>query len=129
MTKKDPKAIPLPFPPSPAASANCAQEHAALKSSGEQWPALPFAGIQPLDRHLFECRQCPVCGSTVQRPVTLTRALELLFEDLLTVRPPRPTTARSASLLTHWVAETVQPALEASRSPTAKKETKHARSR
>lgn len=129
MTNNDNQGPLLQAPPSRAVSALCEHEHAALKASGEQWPALPFAGIYPLDRWLFDSRQCPACGSTILRAVTLTRALELLFEDLLTVSPPRPTAARSACLLTQWVAQYVQPALSEPQPPAASEDVEHAPAR
>lgn len=131
MTHRPPPCATLPASPTSPAHAPgvlCEHEHAALKSSDEQWPTLPFAGIQPLGRELFDSRHCPFCGSTVARVVTLTRALELLLEDLVTISPPRPSTARSASLLTQWVAQNVQPAL-GHLAPAASTDAQHARSR
>ena len=89
----------------------CEPEHAVVKASEEQWAALSFAGIHPLGEQLFECRHCPLCDSTLIRLVSLARALDLLFADLLTTSPPQHTTARSAMLLQQWVSQNVPPTL------------------
>lgn len=91
--------------------APCQPEHTAIKADEEQWAALSFAGIHPLGQQLFECRHCPSCDSTLIRLVSLARALDLLFDDLLTTSPPQQTTARSALLLQQWVSQNVPPTL------------------
>jgi hypothetical protein len=129
MTHPDTQGVTLSTSPLRAPRLLCAREHAALKASEENWAALSFAGIQPIDRQLFDSRHCPVCGSTVVRVVSLTCALELVFEDLLSLSPPRPSTARSAALLTQWVTQHVQPTLGQPLPPGASEEPPHARSR
>src|SRR5579871_1056201 len=86
-----------------AAAVRCESGHAALKENQEQWAAAVFAGIQPLDRALYESRHCPGCGSTVVRPISVCQALKALFDDLLSVSPPRQITVRSIVLLMQWM--------------------------
>ena len=64
--------------------------------------AAPFVGIQPLEYQLGECRQCPLCDSTVIRPVALGRALALVLDDLLSTYPPPQSAVQSALFLAQW---------------------------
>lgn len=80
----------------------CGPGHTELKGNEELWTAAPFGGIQPLGSDLGEGRHCPVCGSTVLRPVSLGRALALLIDELIERSPPSPIATRSAMALVDW---------------------------
>ena len=82
--------------------APCGPGHTELKGNEALWTAAPFGGIQPLGSALGEGRHCPVCGSTVLRPVSLGRALALLIDELLERSPPSPIATRSAMALVDW---------------------------
>lgn len=82
--------------------APCSSEHTELKENDELWTAAPFGGIQPLGCDLGEGRHCPVCGSTVLRPVSLGRALAMLMDELIERSPPSPIATRSAMALVDW---------------------------
>lgn len=83
----------------------CEHGHRSFMRSEERWAAATFAGIQPVGRSLWEGRQCPVCGSTVLRRVSLGRALALLLDALLAACPPQECAVRSAMLLSLWAEE------------------------
>ena len=89
----------------------CEPEHTRLKRSDELWAALPFAGIFPLGGLLYELRHCMRCQSTVQRPVSLAGALELLFAALLGPGRACVSVEQSAALLQNWVAQNLPPDL------------------
>lgn len=82
--------------------APCDPGHIELKGNEDLWAAAPFGGIQPLGNQLGEGRHCPVCGSTVIRPVSLGQALALLIDELLGRSPPSPIATRSAMALVGW---------------------------
>lgn len=57
-------------PAAPAAPSCTTQDHEALKCS-ERWCALCFRGYQGIKLVTLELRDCPLCGSTLARPVRI----------------------------------------------------------
>ncbi len=62
-------------------SADWKAAHEQLKLSETIWQSLGFSHLQSdLKGGLIENRQCPCCQSTIGRPISHQRAMELLLE-------------------------------------------------
>jgi hypothetical protein len=90
----------------PARSGLCNEAHKALKEDDCRWKPAVFAGYQPLGGLLGEYRQCPVCRSTVLRPVSFVEALAAVMEHLaMPGQASDMVYAKSGVLLASWARE------------------------
>lgn len=85
----------------------CDENHRRMKANEPTWQAAPFGGYQPLGSQLGEIRYCPLCQSSVVRPVTFTAALLDVFEHLLCPQRPSEIYVHSASILASWAQSNV----------------------
>ena len=78
-----------------------------MKANEPAWQAAAFGGYQPLGAQLGEIRYCPLCESSVVRPVTFTAALLDVFENLLCPQRPGEIYVHSAAILASWAQSNV----------------------
>ncbi len=76
-----------------------AKAHLALAEDKELWQRLQFQGlfVGAYPGELFEMRCCPQCGSTVNRPISLTDAAVILGRQAQMVATAVDLVARSVA--------------------------------
>lgn len=97
----------------------CESNHASLKADDPAWIRAAFSGYQPLGRQLGDIRHCPVCQSTVVRPVAFTSALIDVLEHLAGPQEPSAIYIRSARMLSDWARQNISETLGLSDDITA----------